>query len=77
MTFTIELKLYATLQAYTPADAACYPVEAGTAVGEIVAALRIPHDQVKLVFANGVKCGLATSVKANDRIGIFPPVGGG
>lgn len=77
MTFKIELKLYATLQAYAPADAACYPVEAGTSVNTIVEALNIPRDQVKLIFSNGVKCELATLVRENDRIGVFPPVGGG
>lgn len=77
MTFTIELKLYATLQAYAPVDAASYPVEAGTSIGEIVEALNIPRDQVKLIFLNGVKCEPETPVNENDRIGIFPPVGGG
>jgi molybdopterin converting factor small subunit len=77
MTFKIELQLYATLQAYAPVDAACYPVEAGTSIAEIVEALKIPRDQVKLIFSNGVKCEPATLVNQNDRIGIFPPVGGG
>ncbi len=77
MKFTIELKLYATLQAYAPVDAHCYSVEAGTSVGDIVDALGIPHDQAKLLFSNGVKCELGTRVNAGDRIGIFPPVGGG
>lgn len=77
MTFKIELKLYATLQAYAPADAADYRVEAGTSISELVEALNIPRDQVKLIFSNGVKCEPSILVNENDRIGIFPPVGGG
>jgi len=77
MKFTIEIRLYATLQSYSPANAACYPIEAGTSVGKIVEALKIPKDQVKLLFSNGVKCELGTLLKDGDRIGLFPPVGGG
>ena len=77
MKHTIEIKLYATLQPYAPSNASCYPIEAGTSIEQLIQTLKIPKDQVKLVFANGVKCGLETPLKAGDRIGIFPPVGGG
>lgn len=77
MTFMIDIKLYATLQSYAPANAARYAVEPGTSIEMIVEALHIPKDQIKLLFRNGVKCGLETILRDNDRIGIFPPVGGG
>jgi molybdopterin converting factor small subunit len=77
MKVIIELKLYATLQPYQPANAARYAVEAGTSIEKIVETLNIPTDQVKLLFCNGVKCDLGTLLRDGDRIGLFPPVGGG
>lgn len=77
MKVMIELKLYATLQSYAPADAAHYAVEAGTSIEKIIEALQIPKDQIKLLFCNGVNCGLGTILRDGDRIGMFPPVGGG
>jgi sulfur-carrier protein len=74
---TIEIKLYATLLPFTPANASCYPIESGISIAKLIEELKIPKDQVKLVFSNGVKCDLKTPIKAGDRIGVFPPVGGG
>lgn len=77
MKVMIEINLYATLQSYAPANAARYAVEAGTSIERIVEALDIPKDHIKLLFCNGVKCGLGTILRDGDRIGLFPPVGGG
>jgi molybdopterin converting factor small subunit len=77
ITLKIDLRLYATLQPYAPPNASCYPIEAGTSIEMIIEDLAMPKDQIKLVFLNGVKCDLETQVKDGDRIGIFPPVGGG
>ena len=77
MQVTIELKLYATLQRFAPTDADRYSIEAGSSVERLIETLQIPMDQVKLMFRNGVKCGLGTLLKEGDRVGIFPPVGGG
>lgn len=74
---TIEIKLYATLQSYTPSNASSYSVESGTSIEKIVEALNIPKDQIKLIFSNGVRCDVGTIVQDGDRIGIFPPIGGG
>jgi molybdopterin converting factor small subunit len=77
MKIMIELKLYATLQFYAPANAARDDVETGSSIEKIVEALNIPKDQIKLLFCNGVKCELGTILRDGDRVGLFPPVGGG
>lgn len=74
---TIDLRLFATLQPYAPPNASSYPVEVGTTIEKIVEALNIPKDQIKLIFSNGVRCDGSTIVQDGDRIGIFPPIGGG
>jgi molybdopterin converting factor small subunit len=73
----IEINLYASLRPFMPSDASCYPVEAGTTIENLIEMLAIEKDQAKLIFCNGVRCDWGTLLKNGDRIGIFPPVGGG
>lgn len=73
----ITLKLFATLGKFTPDSADNYPVEPGTSVHDLVARLGIPEEKAKLIFIDGVKGELDSTFKGGERIGIFPPVGGG
>lgn len=77
MSGTIQLKLFATLSSRLPASADRYPIEEKTTVRDVVEALKIPERQAKLIFVNGEKKPLDTLLKDGDRLGIFPPVGGG
>jgi len=74
---TISIKLFASLSNYTPASADKYPVEPGTTIRVLMEQLGAPEDEVKLIFINGVKGDLTSSLTGGERIGIFPPVGGG
>lgn len=76
MTTPITIKLFATLSQYTPADET-YPVEPGTAIRDLLRQLGVPEDEVKLIFVNGRKGDLTTTLQGGERVGIFPPVGGG
>jgi molybdopterin converting factor small subunit len=73
----IQIKLFATLQKFLPASAANYPIEAGTTVGGLLQQLDLPPDKIKLVFIDGVRAELTSTLKGGERVGIFPPVGGG
>ena len=73
----IDLKLYATLNKFLPDSAGQYPVKEGATVLSLIENLGIPRKEAKLVFVNGVKRDIETPLKAGDRVGIFPPVGGG
>ena len=77
MTITIDLRLFATLQKFSPQASGAQVVEAGTSVRTLVLKLGIPEIKAKLVFINGVKVTLDSILKDGDRLGIFPPVGGG
>lgn len=74
---TIQLKLFAVLTAHTPMNADHYPISQGMTVDQLINTLEIPKEQAKLVFINGRRADLMDIVKAGDRVGIFPPVGGG
>jgi len=49
----------------------------GTCVMDLVTQFGIPEADVKLIFINGKRELLSYVLKDNDRVGIFPPVGGG
>ncbi len=73
----IDLKLYATLKKFLPDSEKKYPVEEGTTVLSLIERLGIPASDAKLVFVNGVRRDLDTVLEGGERVGIFPPVGGG
>ncbi len=73
----IQIKLFAALQRFMPVSAENYAIEAGTSIRTLLRQLHIPEDEAKLIFINGIKAELTTVLKGGERIGIFPPVGGG
>lgn len=73
----IELRLFATLTRFEPSNARRYPINTGSKVGHVLAELQIPQTEAKLIFINGVKGTLETLLYGGERVGIFPPVGGG
>ena len=74
---SIELKCYATLAPLTPGNANALPIHAGETVLELLTRLSIPKDEIKIVFVNGVTVELDRPLADGDRVGVFPPVGGG
>jgi sulfur-carrier protein len=73
----IALKLFVTLAPYLPENADNYEVEEGTTVKTLIKNLKIPPDAVKLIFVNGRKQDSDCVLTQGDRLGLFPPVGGG
>ena len=60
-----------------PLSADNFTIESGTTVQRLLDQLDIPQEKTKLVFINGVKADLSTALNGGERVGIFPPVGGG
>jgi molybdopterin synthase sulfur carrier subunit len=73
----IQIKLFATLQRFMPASAEKYAIETGTTIRTLLQQLDLPENKANLIFIDGVKAELTTVLKGGERIGIFPPVGGG
>lgn len=73
----IQIKLFASLKKFMPANAENYAIETGTPVHKLLQQLDIPEDKFKLVFIDGVRADLTSTLKGGERVGIFPPVGGG
>ena len=73
----IDLNLFVTLSKYYPGGSNEFKVSTGTTVGKLIRDLNIPEDDVKLIFVNGVRRDRDYQLENNDRVGLFPPVGGG
>ena len=73
----IHIKFFATLSKFTPGSAEHFPIEPGMTVSDLCEQLKVPLDEVKLIFINNKKGELTTELQGGERIGVFPPVGGG
>ncbi|MBA2882437.1 molybdopterin converting factor small subunit [Desulfosalsimonas propionicica] len=78
----VDFYLYASLARYLPEDARAekktiVSVSPGTTARDLLKTFEVPEKEVKLVFVNGVRKNLDAVVSEGDRVGMFPPVGGG
>ena len=73
----INLRLYAGLDKYLPDSGDFFTVPRGCDVFTIIRDLGIPREEIRLIFINGRSCSGDTRLNPGDRLGIFPPVGGG
>lgn len=73
----IDLKLFVTLSKYIPEQGRKLEIQEDTTVGTLILDLGIPPGLVKLIFVNGKKQDNSYQLQNNDRVGLFPPVGGG
>ncbi|MEW6672375.1 MAG: MoaD/ThiS family protein [Thermodesulfobacteriota bacterium] len=74
---SVQIKLFADLSAFTPPGADTFPIKAGTTVRRLLDDINVPAEKVRLVFINNIKGDLDTILKGGERVGIFPPIGGG
>ncbi len=77
MTDSIDLRLFASLAKKMPDNAARFPIEPGTTIAQLVEALALSPEDAKLIFIDGTKGTWDTKLFGGERVGIFPPIGGG
>ncbi|MBT8373229.1 MAG: MoaD/ThiS family protein [Desulfobacterales bacterium] len=73
----IQIKLFASLHQFMPPSSDNYRIEMGISIGHLLEQLNIPQEKAKLIFINGVKADPSATLNGGERVGIFPPVGGG
>lgn len=79
----MALKVFvaATLRKYLPGyDAGVghdLEVAPGAMVRDVARLLGIPEEEVKLIMVNGIGSGWETILRGDERVALFPPVGGG
>ena len=73
----IQIKLFASLQPFMPPSGEKYCINPGISIRNLLEQLNIPQDKAKLIFIDGIKANLSSTLDGGERVGIFPPVGGG
>ena len=77
----VEVRLYATLRDYSPPNAVngvfSVTLSAGASLADLMTLLGIAANKVHLRMVNGVGVTEQHLLKDTDRIGLFPPIGGG
>jgi sulfur carrier protein ThiS len=77
----LKLILAATLRKYVPGyngeTGYEVSVEPESTVLDLCRQLQIPEKEVKLIIIEGVAAGLDSVLTGNERIALFPPIGGG
>lgn len=77
----VEVRLYAGLgeagSGATHGGPIALELEEGATVRTAIEALGLPQERIHLIFVNGAARGLGHQLADGDRVGLFPPVGGG
>jgi molybdopterin synthase sulfur carrier subunit len=77
----LKVLLAASLRKYIPGyDAAVgHPLtlEPGATVRRVAEELGIPVSEVKLILVDGIGAKWDTTLQGDERVALFPPVGGG
>jgi len=77
----VDCRLYAGLRKYAPeyglGEAMKLELPDGTTLAELYGVLKVPPDEVKRTFVNGISKGPGHPISDGDRVALFPPIGGG
>jgi hypothetical protein len=78
---SLQVFLNATLRQYVkgydPYKGVTLHVRVGATVAQVIAMLRLPPEEVTLILVNGVRREAGFVLAGTERLGLFPPIGGG
>ena len=74
---SVEMRLYASLQKWRPAPAGSYALAGVTTVSDLVRQSGIPENEIAIIFINGRRGQLASTLAHGDTVSLFPLIGGG
>ncbi len=77
----VEVRCHATLRDNLPESAERgvlqYELQGEKNIRDLAQSLNLPVEDLHLIIINGVQKDLDSPINDGDRIGFFPPVGGG
>jgi molybdopterin synthase sulfur carrier subunit len=80
-TMPLQVFLNASLRPYVPGynpyEGVILEVPPGTPVSRIISRLGLPPEEVTLIMVNGVRQQPDFPLQGGERLGLFPPIGGG
>ncbi|MBW2569009.1 MAG: MoaD/ThiS family protein [Deltaproteobacteria bacterium] len=65
------------VSAYDPVKGMSFSVDGKITVEELCERINIPCDKIKIVMVNGKSKHMDYVLKGGERVGLFPPIGGG
>ena len=77
LTILLAATLRKYVHGYDAATGHAMALDHGTTVRDVARRLLIPEEEVKLVMVNGVHADWDTVLNGDERLALFPPVGGG
>ncbi len=75
MPLKILLRKY--VPGYNPVKGMNFFVNGEITVEELCERINIPSDRIKIVMVNGKNKPMHHVLKGSERVGLFPPIGGG
>jgi sulfur-carrier protein len=77
----LQIFLNATLRRfipnYNPYEGLFLEVPPGASVSRVISDLGLPPEEVTLILVNGVRREPDFPLQGDERLGLFPPIGGG
>lgn len=77
----LQIFLNATLRPYVadynPYEGISLEVDPGTPVAQVISQLGLPAQEVRLIWVDGRRREADFVLQGNERLGLFPPIGGG
>ena len=77
----LEILLSSTLRkylpGYDPVKGISFSVDGEITVEALCERINIPCDKIKIVMVNGKSKPMDHVLKGGERVGLFPPIGGG
>ena len=65
------------ISGYDPVKGISFSVDEEITVEELCERINIPPDRIKIVMVNGKSKPMDHTLKGGERVGLFPPIGGG
>jgi sulfur-carrier protein len=78
---TVKVLLSSSLRRYVPgydpSSGVALKVDKGVSVADVCRLMNVPVEKIKIVMVDGRHGSLEYLLKGDERIALFPPVGGG
>jgi len=78
---SVNLFLSSTLRqyipGYDPSEGVLFSVDRKTTVSDLCRLMQIPQDKIKIIMINGRNASFDDELRGDERVGLFPPIGGG
>lgn len=78
---SLQVFVYATLRRYLPGydpyQGLALEVPVGTTVVQVLGRLGLPREEVAIILVDGVQQSPDYALRGDERLGLFPQVGGG